>query len=116
MNCQNCEAPVAASAERCEACGAKLLNRRMVFGAPRREDFNLTPEEPFELDEPTEPEDWRFPGESEIPPFAGTPAEPAQARRYGGFFRRGTALVIDCFVVILLSAVMGLLAYVGYTV
>ncbi len=45
INCQNCDAPVLPSAERCEKCGAKLLNRRVVFGAPRREDFTLTPDD-----------------------------------------------------------------------
>jgi uncharacterized RDD family membrane protein YckC len=114
MNCQNCEAPVAASAERCEACGAKLLNRRQVFGAARPEDFNLTPEEPFEFDQLKESEDWQFTRESEIPAFAAMRPEPVVF--YGGFFRRGIALMIDGFVLIVLSALMGLLAYVGYKV
>ena len=116
MNCQNCDAPVAVSADRCEACGAKLLNRRRVFGAPRREDFNLTSEEPFELDERTESEEWRFSKEIEGPVFLGKRAEPAPAPRYGGFVRRAIALIIDCFVVMLLAGVMALMAYVGYKV
>jgi uncharacterized RDD family membrane protein YckC len=115
--CQNCDAWVEPAAERCEKCGAKLLHRRVVFGAPRREDFNLTPEEPFELDERTAAEEWQFSNRREPPPFVETPPQAARAqRRYGGFFRRGAALLIDCVIVALLSAVMGLLAYVGYKV
>jgi uncharacterized RDD family membrane protein YckC len=116
MNCQNCDTEVPSSADRCENCGAKLLHRRIVFGAARREDFNLTPEEPFELDQQSGVEEWRFPAGFETAPIAETRAEPERVRRYGGFFRRGTALVIDCVVVALLSLVMGLMAYVGYKV
>jgi len=119
MNCQNCDAPVLPSAERCENCGAKLLYRRVVLGAPSREDFSLTREEPFELDQPVDGDPWQFPAPAGIPsvkPSDETPAEPAGAPRYGGFFRRGAAFLIDCFVVGMLAVVMGLLAYVGYQV
>ena len=62
MNCQNCEAPVPDDAERCAKCGAKLLHRRIVFGAPRPEDFKLTLEEPGEIVEPVEHKlTWRIP-------------------------------------------------------
>jgi uncharacterized RDD family membrane protein YckC len=115
-NCQNCDAWVEPTAERCERCGAKLLHRRVVFGAPRREDFNLVSEEPFELDQRVEAEDWRFPTESEIPPITEERADLAPARRYGGFFLRATALLIDWFVVAMLALVMALMAYVGYKV
>jgi len=113
-NCQNCDAWVEPPAERCEKCGAKLLHRRVMFGAPRREDFNLVSEEPFELDQHVEAEEWRFPTETEPRPITEEP--PVAARRYGGFFLRATALLIDCFVVAMLALVMALLAYVGYKV
>ena len=119
MNCQNCDAPVLPSAERCEKCGARLLHPRVVFGAPRREDFNLTREEPFELDTPVEGDAWQFPGGGETPSVVHpleSPSEPADVTRYGGFFRRGAAFLIDCFVVIMLALVMELMAYVGYKV
>jgi uncharacterized RDD family membrane protein YckC len=119
MNCQNCDALVLPSAERCEKCGAKILHHRVVFGAPRREDFNLTREEPFELERPVDADAWQFPAASEITPATPTvetPVEPAGAPRYGGFFRRGAAFLIDWFVVIVLALVMGLMAYVGYKV
>jgi uncharacterized RDD family membrane protein YckC len=91
----------------------------VVFGAPRREDFNLTREEPFELDLPADADAWGFPARGEIPSVVQpveSPREPADAPRYGGFFRRGTAFFIDCFVVMMLALVMGLMAYVGYQV
>jgi hypothetical protein len=117
MNCQNCDAPVSPSAERCEKCGAKLLHRRIVFGAPRREDFHLTREEPYELDEPVEGQSWQFSARGETPPSfqEDTRIEPA-VRLYGGFFRRATALSVDVIVVALLAMIMGLMAYVGYKV
>ena len=46
MNCQNCDAPVLVSDERCEKCGAKLLHRRVFLGAAKTEDFTLTGDEP----------------------------------------------------------------------
>jgi uncharacterized RDD family membrane protein YckC len=116
INCQNCDAPVLPSAERCEKCGAKLLNRRVVFGAPRREDFNLIPEEPFEYHRSADAEDWHFQSLPEISLVTETPAQAARDRRYGGFFRRATALLIDFFVIALLAAAMGLMAYIGYKV
>jgi uncharacterized RDD family membrane protein YckC len=109
--CQNCEAPVAASSERCEKCGAKLLHIRVVFGASRREDFSLTPDEPFELNESTDREEWQFPSRRE----PATLAAP-RPQRYGGFFRRAVALLVDFFLVALLSGIMGAMAYVGYKV
>jgi uncharacterized RDD family membrane protein YckC len=118
MNCQNCDAAVLPSSERCEKCGAKLLHRRSVFEAPRREDFHLTREESYELDQPVSEEPWQFSPPSETPPTSfheGTRAEPV-ARVYGGFFRRAAALSLDLIAVALLAAMMGLMAYVGYKV
>jgi len=119
MNCQNCDAPVLASAERCEKCGAKILHRRVIFGAPRREDFNLTREEPFELDQPVDIDPWQFPAQAEstsVTPSDEASVEPAGVPPYGGFFRRGAAFLIDGFVVVMLALVMGLMAYLGYKV
>ena len=120
MNCQNCEAPVSATAERCEKCGAKLLHRRVVFGAPRSEDFTLTTEEEApEFEAPGEPEPWKFPdrNESSMATFAAPPVNERVATvRYGGFFRRLFAAIIDLVIVLLLSSVMGFMAYIGYKV
>ncbi|HEY3165708.1 MAG TPA: RDD family protein [Candidatus Binatia bacterium] len=120
MKCQNCEALVLASDEYCAKCGAKLLHRRVFPSAPKREEFTLTPEEPSaEFETQTEHDDWRI----ESPPeFAATPqriewpSEPIVDVRWGGFFRRMGACLIDFVVIILLFALMGLMAYIGYKV
>jgi len=119
MNCQNCESPVPDDAERCERCGAKLLHRRIVFGASRPEDFKLTLEEPIEIFEPVEKADWRIPERkdaAELAPSVFAPSEAAPEFTYGGFFRRTLAFGIDLVTIVLLSALMGVMAYVGYKV
>jgi len=119
MNCQNCETPAPADAERCEKCGAKLLQRRVIFGAPRSEDFKLILEEPIDLVEPVENDDWQFPAANDALAFApsvSAPSEAAMDIRYGGFFRRTLALGIDMVTILLLSALMGVMAFIGYKV
>ena len=60
MKCQNCEAQILPSDERCQNCGAIPLRRR-VFSSARREDFTLTAEEePFELGDISDTEDWQI--------------------------------------------------------
>src|SRR5688572_12928061 len=98
MKCQNCDAPVLISDERCEKCGAKLLHRRLFPGVPNREEFTLTAEEPSSEFEPrTEDVDWDL---RPRPEFAATPqiewpSEPIVDVRWGGFFRRAGAFLID---------------------
>jgi uncharacterized RDD family membrane protein YckC len=118
MNCQNCEALVPPDAEHCEKCGAKLLSRRVVFGAPRREEFTLTAEEePVDLDQPVEEEAWRFPAPSEKAPPSLQPAREAAVEvTYGGFLRRLGAFGVDLTTILSLCALMGVMAYVGYKV
>jgi uncharacterized RDD family membrane protein YckC len=128
MNCQNCDAPVLASDERCEKCGAKLL-RRVFMGVPKSENFALTAEEPArELDEPEEPaahREWEFPPRVDAAQHTsvrqGAPVFPPESEaapeiRWGGFFRRLGAFFIDAIMVVLLAALMGTMAYVGYKV
>ena len=119
MNCQNCEFPVADDAERCERCGAKLLHRRIVFGAPRPEDFKLTLEEPIEVIEPVEKDDWAIPEQKHAaacaPPIIAL-SEAVREIAYGGFFRRALAFGIDVVAILLLSALLGVMAYIGYKV
>ena len=118
MECQNCRAEVPADAEHCEKCGAKLLSRRVIFGASRNREFSLTAEaEPSEFDQPVDSDDWQFPARSEPPaPVAENPREAVPEIRYGGFFRRLGAFIIDFLAIILLSALMGVMAYIGYKV
>lgn len=130
MNCQNCDAPVLSTNERCEKCGARLLHHRVFLGMPKAEDFTLQAEEPArEVDEleeaPAHPE-WQFPprAESDDRIYSGPVAavfEPqreaaASGARWGGFFRRAGAFLIDLLVLALLTSVMGVMTYVGYKV
>jgi len=120
LKCQNCEAPVVAADELCGKCGAKLLHRRVLLGVPKPENFILTAEENKpDIGPDPERDDWQFLSRAELARF-GTltpPApEPMAGVRYGGFFRRAYALIIDLFVIALLSSIMGAMAYVGYKV
>jgi uncharacterized RDD family membrane protein YckC len=120
MNCQNCDAPVLASDERCEKCGAKLLRRRAFLGSSKAEEFTLTPEEPpSELEERTRDEEWRFPSPAEFPAAAPIVVEESSSApriTYGGFWRRLSAFIVDFIVIFLLSMIMTIMAYVGYKV
>ena len=128
MNCQNCDAPVLVSDERCERCGAKLLHQRVFMGVPKAENFALTAEEQArELDEPevSSSGEWEFPARAGAihradvpltPPVFAAESAAEPAIRWGGFFRRLGAFVVDVVVIVLLSALMGMMAYVGYKV
>jgi uncharacterized RDD family membrane protein YckC len=119
MNCQNCEHPILPSDEKCPHCGALPLRRRVTFGA-KREEFALThEEEPFELGDIAEPEDWQSSLEQKSEPERRVtkPASPSIPEIYwGGFFRRGCAFVIDVVVIVALSMIMAIMCYVGYKV
>src|SRR2546422_6255196 len=110
MKCQNCETPVLISDEYCEKCGAKLLHRRVFPNAPRREEFTLTPEEPsIEFEKQTEHDDWCFESHPEVettPQRVESPSEPIGNVRWGGFFRRVGACLIDVVMNILLFALI----------
>ncbi len=124
MKCQNCEAEAPAEAERCENCGAKLLVRRVILGAPRNREFTLTAEaepesaetESGEMGQSIASEDWQFPGRIEALAPTANPAAVLPETPYGGFSRRLVALLIDFVVVLLLSAVMGVMAFIAYKV
>lgn len=121
MNCQNCDAPVLFSDAHCERCGAKLLHQRITLGAPKPEDFVLTPEDPpFEFDEPEAPSpDWDFPPRAETRPSAPMllpEKDQVEAPRWGGFFRRLGAVLIDVLVIVFLGALMAGMSYIGYKV
>ncbi len=120
LKCQNCETPVAASDEICGKCGAKLLHRRVLFGVPKPENFALTAEENNpDADAETLADDWQFPTREEEAGLGDRPmaaVAPVAQVRWGGFFRRANASIIDLFVVALLSSIMSAMAYVGYKV
>src|SRR4030095_17015230 len=108
MNCQNCDAPVSASDERCDKCGAKLLHRRVFLGAAKAEDFTLTVDEPAsDLEQaPAEEDPERLfqgglaqaPRAVVIDSIDSAPPPP----RYGGFWRRFGAFIIDLAMIFLL--------------
>jgi uncharacterized RDD family membrane protein YckC len=119
MNCQNCDAPVLVSDERCEKCGAKLLHRRVFLGAAKTEDFTLTGDEPAsDVDDALAEEDFEplFQAGSAQAPHAVVIDSALAQPRYGGFWRRLGAFVIDLVMIFLLCAVMAVMAYVAYKV
>jgi uncharacterized RDD family membrane protein YckC len=120
MNCQNCDAHVLSTDERCQSCGAKLLHRRVVLGVPKAGDFTLRSEEPAsEFDESAELGDWDFPARAEAPPRTHDvpiKSEPMTELGWGGFFRRAGAFLVDITIIVLLAALMGVMAYIAYRV
>lgn len=119
MKCQNCESPIVPSDERCPHCGAKPLHRRVTLGA-RRGEFALTPEEePLELDEGVETDDWQLWRDKEAARVrqAQEVTHPIRTEvRWGGFFRRAGAFLIDIVIILALGSVMFFLSYIGYKV
>jgi uncharacterized RDD family membrane protein YckC/DNA-directed RNA polymerase subunit RPC12/RpoP len=114
IRCPNCDSSIPSTLAQCPHCGAKQLSRRVIFGA-KREEFTLTPdEEPTELGDQWEDKNWRVSSERRMEPVQ--PAAPTQEVRWGGFFRRAFAFLLDCVMIILLSAIMFVLSYVGYKV
>jgi len=90
-----------------------------MFGG-KREEFALTPdEESLDLGGSAEPEDWQFPRERRAEP-AQRPAEAASSSiteiRWGGFFRRALAFLVDVAMIVLLVSIMNALSYIGYKV
>ena len=109
-----------ASDERCERCGAKVLHRRIFFGAPKNDQFILTGDEPEHESIERAPDT-----ELELPPrseYARTPSSfvldrmPTPDRLYAGFWRRLGAFIIDVVMISLVCALMGVMAYVAYKV
>jgi len=89
-----------------------------MFGG-KREEFALTPdEESLDLGGSAEPEDWQFPRERAEP--AQRSAESASNSiteiRWGGFFRRALAFLVDVAMIVLLVSIMASLSYIGYKV
>ena len=118
IRCPNCDRPIEENAVECPHCGARQLNRRVVLGA-RREEFSLTPDEPYELGDEREPDavSIAFRSEAETEHRADEAAgAPVKDVRCGGFFRRLFAFLLDIAVITLLVLVMGLLSYIGYKV
>ena len=118
VRCPNCDRSIEESDTECPHCGAKQLNRRVILGV-RREEFSLTPDEPYELGDDRELDALPMapPGEAETEVRAAEPARaPVKEVRWGGFFRRFFAFLLDVIVIVLLASAMGLLSFIGYKV
>jgi uncharacterized RDD family membrane protein YckC len=119
MKCQNCESLILPSDDRCPHCGAKPLHRRVTFRS-RREEFALTPEEePGQLDDSFETNNWQSSGDKEPDRFQQAEEQTHTATveiLWGGFFRRAGAFLIDIIVILALWIVMFFLSYIGYKV
>src|SRR5258705_1816934 len=117
MNCQNCDAPVLALDERCDKCGAELLHRRVFLGTAKTEDFALTADEAAsEFEEPPaeeDPEPLFQAGWAQAPHAVVIDSAPPAQPRYGGFWRRLGAFVIDLAMIFLLCTGMAWMAYVA---
>ena len=119
MQCQNCEQPIEPADEQCPHCGAKPLHRRVYLGS-RREEFALTAEEePFEIGETPETQDWPISPEASAiryPPIEERSHARSHEVRWGGFFRRACAFIVDLIIVLALALIMEFLIYIGYKV
>jgi uncharacterized RDD family membrane protein YckC len=119
MQCPKCNSAIHPSEARCPHCGADRPPRRVIFGGERAE-FRLTPEEDsFELGDPAETKDWPFVQRRALEPdqpFTPILQTPQQQKRWGGFLRRSSALLIDAVVLAVLATIMGLLSHIAYKV
>jgi uncharacterized RDD family membrane protein YckC len=111
--------PIVPADERCPHCGAKPLHRRVTLGF-RPGEFALTPEEePLDLDDGVETNDWQSSRDKEAARVRQAQEQklPISAEaRWGGFFRRVFAFLIDLLVIFALWGVMLFLSYIGYKV
>src|ERR1051325_7772627 len=124
MQCPSCKSPIHMSEPRCPHCGAERPSRRFLTGEER--PFELTADDAdFTDDAPEfkgpqfdiEPRDLlgnRFRDEPE--PTVREAPPPEAEIRWGGFWRRVIAFLIDAVVLSILSSVMALLCLVGYKV
>ena len=119
MQCQNCEQPIEPTDEQCPHCGAKPLHRRVYLGS-RREEFALTAEEePFEIGESLETRELPIASEASATRYPQI-EERSHARsdevRWGGFFRRAGAFIVDLIIILTLALIMESLINIGYKV
>ena len=119
MQCQNCEQPIEPTDERCPHCGAMPLHRKVYLGG-LREEFALTAEEePFEIGDVPGTADWPDASAPKVRSHAQideSSSAPVAEVRWGGFFRRAWAFVVDLIVILALASVMVLLIRIAYKV
>lgn len=126
MQCPNCKSPMHMSESRCPQCGADRPPRRFFSGEDR--PFELTPEDPEFAFEDTpeikppefgmEPRDLlgnKF-REASRPLWPGLLTTPRPEIRWGGFWRRVVAFVVDLLVLSILASIMYGLCLIAYKV
>lgn len=125
MECPNCHNSVPADFVHCKHCGVRILQQSEVQ-APNVDsgELPLRPsgpkEDEFELGALPDADKWEFSREEG---WAPTPrltdevaAKTLEEIRWGGFFRRCGAFLIDVLVIAALAGVMISMAYIGYKV
>lgn len=125
MECPNCHSPVPANLVHCKHCGSALAGQDdQATGNGEKGELKMSrperKEEEFELNAVPDDDKWEFSREEgwvPTPRMTGeVPARALEELRWGGFFRRCGAFVIDLLVVIALAGTMIGMAYVGYKV
>src|SRR4030095_8917167 len=116
MQCPRCESLITRNTGVCDQCGTEFVTKRVRMDSAHR-DFALTADD--ENGETSHDnlatDEWRFaarPHAHDLPPSV-LKTEPPNPVRWGGFLRRGCALLFDCVVVLLLSALMFWLSSIG---
>lgn len=119
MQCPRCESLITRNTGVCGQCGTEFVTKRVRMDSAHG-DFALTADD--ENGETSHDnlatDEWRFaarPHAHDLPPSV-LKTEPPNPVRWGGFLRRGCALLFDCLVVLLLSALMFWLSSIGYNV
>jgi len=114
MQCPVCEAGVSADARICQSCGTRFAPPRAFSTAPA-DEFTLTAEEVWEPGENGYDEEASWAGAQAVTLLAERQRE-AQELRWGGFFRRALAFVIDALVLAAICAILSVVSFVGYKV
>jgi uncharacterized RDD family membrane protein YckC len=119
MQCPKCESLITRNTGVCDQCGTEFFAKRVRMDSTGKE-FVLTGGE--DDDEPIQDssgtDEWRFPARPhahDAPPTSLS-SDGAETVRSGGFLRRACALLFDCAVILVLSALMLWLSSIGYKV
>jgi uncharacterized RDD family membrane protein YckC len=117
MHCPRCDVVVVANARYCQACGTRFAPERIFFGRQRAE-FALTPdEESWEPGEESLVEHWQPLPTQNISNEDGRAEDNRTIDfQWGGFLRRGFALIIDVLIVLIICLIVFVLCFIGYKV
>jgi uncharacterized RDD family membrane protein YckC len=125
MECPACHNFVQADFVHCKHCGTKVApqadaDAEIVSGATPSTTGSERQDDDFELGELPEADSWQFSREEgwvPTPRMTGeVPTKAVDQIRWGGFFRRCGAIIIDALVIAALTGLMTGMAYIGYKV